>query len=266
MTPPRVPSPDRYLVDVSGVAENRIELPGNHAVDVAVFLDGSNDGPEASRARFTDGFVTFAHFHLGAQFQLLLKGSLEFPGFTLMAPAVHYTDHHVAYGPFTVRGQHEMYVLHAKPAGIVNFNEDRSRLKEIDHNGREIVRSGQEVAYSPLPDQPGILCKQLIPAEQGPSARMLRCAPGVTLAPAPSEFGRYDVVYEGSMLIDGRTFPRGALRFVSPGTTGSAITAGAEGLELIVLEFDGNAAVSFGGDNFDAIKMASQQLEKQHRA
>ena len=36
------------------------------------------------------------HFHLGAQFQLVLDGTIQFPGFRLEAPAVHYTDHNVA--------------------------------------------------------------------------------------------------------------------------------------------------------------------------
>ncbi|MBV8804581.1 MAG: hypothetical protein JO042_06030 [Sinobacteraceae bacterium] len=262
----------RYLVDASQMPEKLIELPGNHAVHVTVLLDGSDGGPEASRGRFTDGFETFAHFHLGAQFQVLFEGSLEFPDFTLTAPAVHYTDHHVAYGPFTARGKHDMYVLHAKPAGIVNFNEDRSRLKEIDQDGREIVCSAQDVAYTPLPEQPAVKCKHLIPAGRGPTAKLLRYPPGASLAPTFSEFGRYELVYTGSMIVTGsmgvgnRSLGRGGLQFVAAGTTGAALTAGSDGLELIVLEFDENAEVSFGGNNFDALEMAGQQLEKQRRA
>lgn len=254
---------DRYIVDASTIETRLIPMPGGHELRVEVFLDGSNCGPEASSGQFTDGYVTNPHFHLGAQFQLLLDGAMEFPDFTLVGPAVHYTDHHVAYGPFTVRGKtHNMYVLHAKPAGIVRFEDDKTALKQIDKSGREITRSAHEVEWEPLPGHAGARRKVLIPAADGPSVQIIECPPGMELPSAVPRYGRFEVVYSGSVTVAGKALGRGGLRFVAADEQTPPLKVGAEGAVLIVLEFDENSTQSYGGNNLQAIELAAQEFAK----
>lgn len=240
-------------------------MPGGHELRTEVYLDGSDDGPEASRSSFTEGFVTGAHFHLGAQFQILLEGKMEFPDVTLEAPAVHYTDHHVAYGPFTVRGvRHEMLVLHAKPAGVVRVDDDLSRLKDIDKSGREIMCCARDLNWEPLPGHPGARCKVLISPSRGPSARLIECPAGMELALSETPWGRFDIVYTGSVRVaGGTTLTSHGLRFVSKGENAPALKAGPEGTVLIVVEYDENSSQSYGGNNLQAIELAAQQLAKE---
>ncbi len=89
--------------------------PGKNGVTylTPLGLDGS-EGPELVRLRAV-GHESDPHYHTGAQFQIFLDGYAQFPDFRLEAVAVHYTDHHVPYGPFS--GDHDMIVVHAKPAG-----------------------------------------------------------------------------------------------------------------------------------------------------
>jgi hypothetical protein len=48
-------------------------------VQLQMYLRGEDGGPEAIRARISDGYEVEPHFHLAAQFQLLLEGTMTFP-------------------------------------------------------------------------------------------------------------------------------------------------------------------------------------------
>ena len=102
-----------------------------------MYLTGEDGGPEAVRAQISEGYEVEPHFHLAAQFQLLLEGSMEFPTFRLDAPAVHYTEHNVPYGPFKV-SRHDMLVLHTKPGGVVMMRNKKRRY-QANTRGRETL-------------------------------------------------------------------------------------------------------------------------------
>ena len=105
-----------------------------------VLLSGEDGGPEALRFRFDDCPSVYAHMHLTAQFQLLLGGAMDFPRGVkhLEAPAIHYTDHNMPYGPFAVSGGHDMLVLH--PEGGRHHLDGEPRRAAPDQPARAPLR------------------------------------------------------------------------------------------------------------------------------
>lgn len=230
----------------------------------AVYLDGADGGPDGIRSRIGEGGRVEPHYHLGAQFQLLLSGSLQFPTFRLEAPAVHYTDHNVAYGPFTAGKDHEMMVLHAEPAGYVPL-KDKAARKGANPAGRERTRSGHEVAWEPVLGSPGLRRKVLFSEPQGLAAELVECAPGTACRFTPPPYGRYEVVLSGSVLLKGRKLGPGSLRFTRGDEQPAGLVAGPEGAAVIALSYDDDVVRSPGGGSL-AQDVARAMVEARARA
>jgi len=216
--------------------------------EIQVGLDGSQ-GPELVRARFP-GREVEPHYHRAAQFQLLLDGNLQFPDFRMEGIAVHYTDHNVPYGPFTTSGQHDMVVVHTKPAGVQymkNAIRDASLRKEINRTGREIHRSAGDIEWQPVSGHEGVRHKTLISPDAGPAAEIVECGPGIELPESAAPFGRYEFVVKGSAYLNGSKLGPETVRFVQSTECTAALRAGSEGATFVVLTFDSDAAESFGG-------------------
>jgi hypothetical protein len=243
----------QYLtIESSEVAWKTLPLDGGGEVQLQMYLKGTDDGPEAIHARISEGYEVEPHFHLAAQFQLLLEGSMEFPVFRLDAPAVHYTEHNVPYGPFKVSGGHDMLVLHTKPGGVVMMR-DKERRRQANTRGREITCCAHEVEWEPLPGYEGARRKVLIPVSNGPSVEILECPPGMQFAAGAPAYGRYEVVLTGSASADGKQLGPKGLRFVEAGEQASTLTCGPQGATLIVLAFDHDAAKSYGGSTEEVL-------------
>ncbi len=240
------------IVEPAAVPWKTLALDGGGETQLQMYLKGADGGPEAIRARISEGYEVEPHFHLAAQFQLLLEGSMQFPTFRLDAPAVHYTEHNVPYGPFGVSKDHEMFVLHTKPGGVVMMR-DKERRRQANTRGRELTCCAHEVEWEPLPEHPGARRKVLIPENAGPSAQIIECPPGMTLAAGAPTYGRYEVVLSGSASVGERQLAAKSLRFVGPGEEAPPLRCGAEGATLIVLMYDQDAAESYGGSTEEAI-------------
>jgi len=215
---------------------------------IQVGLDGSL-GPELVRARFP-GREVEPHYHRAAQFQLLLDGKLQFPDFRMEGIAVHYTDHNVPYGPFTTGGQHDMVVVHTKPAGVQYMKDairDEGLRKEINRTGREIHRSESEVEWQSVPGHQGVQRKILISLDGEPAAEVVECAPEIELPGSAAPFGRYEFIVRGSAFLNGSKLEPETVRFVQGTEHPAALCSGPEGASFIVLTFDGDAAKSYGG-------------------
>jgi hypothetical protein len=239
-------------IDPTELSWKPLPLDRGGEVQLQMYLKGTDGGPEAIHARISEGYEVEPHFHLAAQFQLLLEGSMEFPVFRLDAPAVHYTEHNVPYGPFKVSGGHDMLVLHTKPGGVVMMR-DKERRRQANTRGREITCCAHEVQWEPLPGYEGARRKVLIPASEGPSVEILECPPGMQLAGGAPVYGRYEVVLTGSASADGKQLGPKGLRFVEAGEQASALICGAQGATVIVLTFDHDAAKSYGGSTEEVL-------------
>jgi hypothetical protein len=215
---------------------------------IQVGLDGSQ-GPELVRARFP-GREVEPHYHRAAQFQLLLDGNLQFPDFRMEGVAVHYTDHNVPYGPFTTSGQHDMVVVHTKPAGVQYMKDairDAVLRKEINRTGREMHRSASDVEWQPVPGHEGVRRKILISPDSGPWAEIVECDPGIKLPDSAAPFGRYEFVVQGSAYLNGIKLDPETVRFVQSTECPAPLRSGPEGATFVVLTFDSDAAESYGG-------------------
>jgi hypothetical protein len=239
-------------IDPSEVPWKSLDLEGGGAVQLQMYLKGADGGPEAVRARISEGYEVEPHFHLAAQFQLLLEGTMEFPTFRLDAPAVHYTEHNVPYGPFKVSYGHDMLVLHTKPGGVIMMR-DKERRRQANTRGREITCCAHEVEWEPLSGYKGVRRKVLIPESAGPSVEIIECPPGTEFVVGVPQYGRYEVILTGSAEADGKWLGPKSLRFVAAGEPAKALRCGPEGATLIVLTYDQDAAESYGGSTAEVI-------------
>src|SRR5215213_2280957 len=140
-----------YVVDAAHIPWKRGVSEGI-GFECQVLLSGDDGGPEALRFRFDDCPSVYAHMHLTSQFQLLLSGAMDFPRGVkhLEALAIHYTDHNMPYGPFSVSRSHDMLVLHPKAGGIISMANHDAR-RQINLNGRIYATLAEQAQWHPMP-------------------------------------------------------------------------------------------------------------------
>lgn len=208
-----------------------------------VLLSGIDGGPEAFRFRFDPCPSIYAHMHLTSQFQLLLGGSMDFPTETmkLRPVAVHYTDHNLPYGPFAAGPGHDMMVLHPKQGGLISM-ADRSARKQINLPGRELLGTEKDAQWVPLRGCEDGYSKILIPRSLGPEAMVLQLpANAFTVPDTVPTYGRYEVVLNGAVIIEGRILGSPGFRYVRGDQHPLPLQAGPDGATLALLSFDSDA-------------------------
>ena len=230
-----------YVVDPEEVPWKRSDFEGVAFVG-QVLLKGDDGGPEAFRFQFSPTLSMYAHMHLTAQFQLLLGGTMDLPkpSMKLRPIAIHYTDHNVPYGPFSVSGSHEALVLHPRQSGIMTM-ANRTARKEINLAGRELSGMEKDRESVPIPGREEISCKVLIPAMLGPEVAILECPPNTAVALGPPTYGRYEVVARGSASVKGRLLGPPGLRYVIGDEPPEPFVTGPEGGTVLFLSFDKDA-------------------------
>lgn len=233
--------PACYVVDAAAAPWKRSETQG---VEFAcqVLLPGEDGGPEALRFRFDDCPSVYAHMHLTAQFQLLIGGAMDFPRGVkhLQALALHYTDHNMPYGPFAVSGGHDMLVLHPKAGGIISMANHDAR-RRINLRGRLFAALASEQPWQTLPQVDGGAFKLLLPPAFGPTAVVVRAPANARLAMPPAPYGRYEVVLDGSVIMEQCEIGPPGLRYSCGEDEAAALSTGAEGATVAFLTFDRDA-------------------------
>jgi hypothetical protein len=228
-------------------------------------LSGEDGGPEAIRFRFDPCPSFFAHMHLVSQFQLIVSGSMDLPKQPLRSLAVHYTDHYRPYGPFTIGAEHDMFVLHPRPGGIISM-ADREARKQMNLRGRVMIGLESEVEWQPLPGCEGGRYKILIPytldaaaqrTSTWPEVVLLELPPGTPIPLAAPVFGRYEVVLGGTVTVEGRRLGPMSLRYVRGEVPFAPFQSGDEGATVIALSFDSDALE--GGLTGEGITVAAAE-------
>lgn len=230
-----------YVVDSASVPWKRSSTEGV-TFECQVLLSGEDGGPEALRFRFDDCPSVYAHMHLTAQFQLLLNGTMDFPRGVkhLEALAIHYTDHNMPYGPFAVAGGHEMLVLHPRAGGIISMANLEAR-RQINLRGRIFAALASQSDWHPIRDAEHTLFKYLMPPDYGPGAVVLKAPPHAALAMPAAEFGRYEVVLDGSAIMEGREIGSPGLRYIRGEEAAQPLVTGENGATVAFLSFDRDA-------------------------
>jgi hypothetical protein len=180
--------------------------------------------------------------HLTSQFQLLLQGHMDFPKSTmkLRSISVHYTDHNFPYGPFAVRGGHDMLVLHPRQGGLVTM-ADRDARRQINLKGRHLYGSASEAEWQLQPEFDLARVKPLITAGAGPYALMIDCPPRSVVTLPEAAYGRYEIVLSGLAALSGRRLIPPAFRYVRECQRGDFVEAGPNGAIVMLLAFDRDA-------------------------
>lgn len=239
---------EEYVIQGTDVKWRYFQEDADEQEGVKAYLLGERGGPDAVLCRHSNGAKARPHFHVGSQFQFIVRGTSRFPDKTLEGPAVHYSDHNTAYGPFEMDNGHEMLVLHPAPAGQVFLHQDPASFKKrANSSGRLMSRSAQEVEWEDVPGAAGVRRKQLLTAQDGPIVAIVECAAGATIPAEAAPYGRYEYVRAGSVVCQGKTLEEGALRFVRGKETPAALAAGGKGATVFLMAFDADAMLSETG-------------------
>jgi hypothetical protein len=196
--------------------------------------------------------------HLTSQFQLLLNGAMDFPRGVkhLEALGIHYTDHKMPYGPFAVSGRHDMLVLHPRAGGIISMTNLDARRK-INLTGRLYAGLASDAEWQDMPGVPDTAYRFLIPPGLGPAAVLTRAPAHAELSMPAPEFGRYEVVLEGTAIMEGREIGVPGFRYVRGDKPAQPLLTGAEGATVAFLSFDEDALE--GGITGDALSVEAAQ-------
>ncbi len=211
--------------------------PEGTSVRMQHLLKGVEGGPDAIRTMHPEGYGSDAHFHQGAQFQLIIGGSLLFDSHRIDSLAVHYTDHNVPYGPFVVTPDHEMLVLHARAAPQVLSKHPAARA-QANRRGKQIVATERTISWEAAGE--GLRRKLLICEKGGPTVTVFEASAGVGVPEPAAPHGRYDVVLNGTATAGDHAISRNGYRFVR-GDAAPALRGGPEGSTIIALEFGDDA-------------------------
>ena len=232
---------DCYIVDSAKAPWKRSETEGV-TFECQVLLSGEDGGPEALRFRFDDCPSVYAHMHLTSQFQLLLNGAMDFPRGVkhLEGLALHYTDHNMPYGPFAVSRAHDMLVLHPKAGGIISMGNLDAR-RQINLTGRIYARLESDAEWQPMPESPGTAFKVLMALDSGAAAVIVKAPAGAALAMPGAQYGRYEVVLEGSVIMGGQEIGPPGFRYTRGEHPAEPLMTGNDGATVAFLSFDRDA-------------------------
>ena len=184
------------------------------------------------------GSTANAHYHQQDQFQLVVGGYGTLGLHEIRPVTVHFTGAHTAYGPIRASQDEGVWYFTLRNgfdpgARFMTMPENRIALRGISG------RTHRESVAGPLP-VPTLPTETLLgPEPDGMAAWRYTLEPGETVSgPDPSTGrGQYWVVISGSLIRDAETLPKLSCAFVFPGDAAFQAMAGAEGLEVIAMQF-----------------------------
>lgn len=178
------------------------------------------------------------HFHQNDQFQVVMSGGGVLGKHPLSIHAVHFSRAYTPYGPinFGADGLSFLTLRARKDPGAQYFPEARDQLMGVKN------RNPWQVTEAPDFTRRGDVTLNAfkeIKDERGLSAHALSLAPNAkTKTPDPSQTGgQHIIVTKGSLTYQGKEYKAVTMAFVKPHEGAWEITAGAEGLEALILNY-----------------------------
>lgn len=200
-----------------------------------------NGLPQGFLVEQPPGAVTQPHFHEVNQFQVVVGGGGMFGKHKVKPIALHYAGGHTPYGPIASGdGGITYFTLRcAWDPGAKYMPKSRHLRKPVKPRFR--YRDGIGLSDpTTLKTQTDVACEVVVePEEDGLAAWSWRLGPNADLAAADpaSGGGQYHVVIAGSVVHEGKDLPLWSCIMVTPEETAPGIRAGADGLELLLLQF-----------------------------
>ena len=225
---------DYVLSEFVGAAPLRgMYVEGNEA--------NGNTLPQGFLVEQPPGSVTPPHFHETDQFQVFVGGSGQMGKQSADPVAVHYAGGHTPYGPIAAGDDGVQYFTLRRrwDPGAKYMPKSRDLLRPIPRRHRLSETIALTNGGSDRLDAAAGL-QTIMPLEDdGLAAYLLRLGANETSdAPDPAGGGgQYHVVVGGSMVDGDQALPRLSCHFVTADEAAVSVTAGPEGLDLLVLQF-----------------------------
>jgi hypothetical protein len=203
------------------------------------------DRPQAELTEMTPNETIYAHFHQVDQFQVLVAGGGSMGRNTVSLLALHYVDHHTAYGPinagplglsfFTLRARADPGSIYLHKPGYKEFLKPTKKRYLLSENimtsTEPVLQNRTEVSLeNVLADADG---------SDGLGATMMRIGACMkTEGPDPGlTGGQYYLVVNGSLQFKGTDYPAWSTIHIGSADAPLEVCAGNQGLETLVLNF-----------------------------
>ncbi len=189
------------------------------------------------------------HFHHNDQFQVVMSGGGVLGKHPLSVHAVHFSRAYTPYGPinFGADGLSFLTLRARKDPGAQYIPEARDQLTQVKNRNPwqmteapDFTRAGDVAlnAFTQIKD------------ERGLGAYALSLAPNATTKTpdAANTGGQHIIVTKGSLTYQGKEYKAVTMAFVKPHEGTWQITAGAEGLEALILNYPRREAAPAAND------------------
>lgn len=196
--------------------------------------------PQAFLVEQDPGTVIEPHFHSENEFQVIVGGQGLLGRHAVEPITVHYAGAHTGYGPITAgSGGLDYFTLRPRmDAGAQFLPGARDKMKRV---------AKRYLLGNPArPSEPAALAARsevelltmLEPQPDGIAAWMLRIPPSHrATAPLHPGGGRFLLVVGGALALNAEQLPRLSTAFLSAEEAVPPLHAGAEGLEVLMLQF-----------------------------
>jgi hypothetical protein len=205
--------------------------------------EANDDGrPQGFLVHQPPNAITPAHFHEPNQFQVFVGGSGRMGAAPAAPLTVQYANGHTPYGPIVAGAEGVQYFTLRQrwdpgakylPANkhLLRKGNQRTRIKggiAVADDAARRTRAGAAAVETIMPEE-----------GDGLSASMWRLGPNTrAVLPDPKRCGgQYLIVASGTMQVDGQSLDRLSTVYLTPDEQPFAVQAGADGLDLLVLQF-----------------------------
>lgn len=222
----------------TGRSQWRIDYMGTRTQQV-------EDRPHVFLVEMDAGGSIRPHFHQVDQFQVFVSGNGSLGRSAVPLIALHYADHHTAYGPieagplglsfFTIRAKCDPGSIYVDKPGykeLLKPTKKRYVLKEnVGLSTAPVLQHRTEAVLENLLEG--------VDDSDGLGTIMLRLGAHMKAAgPDPSATGgQCHMVVNGSLQLDGASYPTWSIIHASSADAPFEIVAGPQGLELMVFSF-----------------------------
>lgn len=212
------------------------------------FIDPDPENPATPQAFLvegTPGRVIKSHFHDYDQYQVIVSGDGLMGKHPLAVNAVHYSRAHTPYGPIVFGQGMGFLTLRAHKDGGAQYLDDPEKRARLDTiNNRHPFQVTEAPKFEAVNSGAALHAFGEIRDEQGLGSYSMSVAPnGRAFAPDASDSnGQYLIVVRGSLIHGGREYRALTVAFVKPEEGRLELVAGAEGLDVLALNFPRAAA------------------------
>lgn len=212
------------------------------------FIDPDPENPATPQAFLvegTPGRVIKPHFHDYDQYQVIVSGDGLMGKHPLTVNAVHYSRAHTPYGPIVFGQGMGFLTLRAHKDGGAQYLDDPEKRAKLDTiNNRHPFQVTEAPKFEAVTSGASLHAFGEIRDEQGLGSFSMSVAPNAkAMAPdVAGTSGQYLIVVRGSLLHGGKEYRALSVAFVQPQEGRMELVAGAEGLDVLVLNFPRAAA------------------------